>query len=338
MANEVCYAINPLVLQEDDHFRNEELELIEKHLQDLQMISMPQLEEKSKRNLLARYYYSVLNFSCYTNNKFIREMTLLANEGVVAAGITLGDLYSKGLNLDLDVGKAIESYLLSAKLGSSTAFLRLGQLYALSASEEGALKRAKYYFQKSESIGDAKGAFNLGILLVTKESNIEEGILSFKKAAKSGHGRAAFNLYILLTDSTSPYFDNEEAMTNLKIASEAGVVEAHYRLGLHYLENNANSLETGLSLLKKAANSEYVPAQEALGVHYSKNISSLKQFEKAEKWMQKAALNGSEASYGNLMTLYESFKSVVSDTDLRKSNWIAHYNSMLSKSSKQKQK
>ena len=104
--------------------------------------------------------------------------------------------------------------------------------------------------------GDPIGCCNYGLLLakgagVTKDEKM--AIKYMRKGVSSNFTEAIYDCGVFLDKAKGEDRSVDESRRLLKLASDAGHINATYNLGISYVENEPKDTEKGLELIKKAA-------------------------------------------------------------------------------------
>ena len=149
--------------------------------------------------------------------------------------------------------------------------------------KEGNKEKAKEWYEKAASKGDADAMNNLGVLYAD-EGNREKSKELYEKAASKGYTDAMNNLGVLYDNEG----DKEKAKELYEKAASTGDTDAMNNLGrFYYKEGNK---EKAKEWIEKAASKGNVEAIYNLGVFYENEGNK----EKAKEWYEKSAAKGSK--------------------------------------------
>jgi hypothetical protein len=212
-----------------------------------------------------------------------REALPLAEAGNPASQTLLGELYSKGLGVGLD------------------------------------LKQAERWYRAAAAQGDAAAQNALGLILLDEKdapfARHREGMEFLEKAAAKGNVEAHFRLgQILILGELGP-LDPEAAAKHFTIAAEKGHAEAQYSLGTLYSEGagvppdpEAAALWTG-----RAAQQGLSDAQLEYGIMVFKGRGVTKDETLGATWILRAAEQGNPVAQNRIANLYANGRGVIID-------------------------
>ena len=187
--------------------------------------------------------------------------------------------------------KAKEWYEKAASKGDADAMNNLGVLYA----DEGNREKSKELYEKAASKGDTEAMNNLG-LLYYNERDKEKSKEWYEKASSKGDTEAMYNLGVLYADEGN----REKSKELYEKAASKGYTDAMNNLGVLY--DNEGDKEKAKELYEKAASTGDTDAMNNLGRFYYKEGNK----EKAKEWIEKAASKGNVEAIYNLGVFYEN--------------------------------
>jgi uncharacterized protein len=144
---------------------------------------------------------------------------------------------------------------------------------------------------------------------VMREFWTKAEIAKTKEKAREGDANAQALLGALYASGSIGRINRRAAFNWYKRASDSGLANGQYDLGLMYLlgEGTRKSVATGMRLLRAAAAQDYNIAQEALGQIYEFGAHGVKKsIANAERWYQAASRNGNNRARFSLGMLYVS--------------------------------
>lgn len=214
---------------------------------------------------------------------------------------------------DLDNFKKIEA---QAKLGETDSQIKYFETVISHPKQLGQFAQQAYEFLLSAgNKGHLEANFLLGYLYVNGiwiKKDLNVGLFFLQKSSDKGLDKAQFLMGITYLELSYLSKDTEledayrkQSIIWLKKAHKKGHVEATAYLGtvLTYKENTRNK---GLSLLKAAISKDSSYAMFSLGLHYKilwDHGRNDIDFQKATKWLSKAASLGDEDASEMLATL-----------------------------------
>jgi uncharacterized protein len=149
---------------------------------------------------------------------------------------------------------------------------------------------------------------------VTREKWTKTEIAKIKDRALKGDASAQALLGALYASGSTGRVNKRAAYTWYARASNSGLADAQYNLGLMYLlgEGTTKNVPTGMRLLRAAAAQKYDVAQEALGQIYELGAHGIKKsFSNAGRWYRSASRNGNNRARFSLGMLYVSKRTPV---------------------------
>lgn len=251
------------------------------------VLSFPALAAEENAQAVARAFTHLVEGE-FTEAKTI--VAPLADAGDPEAQHLLGYLFENGLGVDVDVQRAVDLYLTSARAGQADAQYSLGEL-ALA--------------------GEA----------VQRDPEIAVGW--YKLAARQGHGKAMLRLGVLHAQGDGVEKDMPAALTFFEEAAEEGVAEAARNVAIAYLTGDgvARNYRTAATWFEKAADGDDPVANYNLGLLHQSGRVGAPDMGKSEQHMRASA----QAGFGPAMTalgliLHETGKP---DDDEHPADWFA---------------
>ncbi|XP_009796602.1 F-box protein At1g70590-like [Nicotiana sylvestris] len=162
--------------------------------------------------------------------------------------------------VEVNLNKALDSFLQGAARGSTLAMVDAGLLYW----EMGRKEQGVSFYRKAAVLGDPAGQCNLGIsLLEANPPDIEEAIKWMYKASIAGYVRAQYQLALCLHKGRGPSRDLKEAARWYLKAAEGGYVRAMYNTAICYSvgEGLSQSHKLARKWMKRAADRGHSKAQ-----------------------------------------------------------------------------
>lgn len=225
-------------------------------------------------------------YAAYQRGQYLtayREALPLAEKGNPASQTLLGELFSKGLGVGLDLKQAEKWYRAAAGQGDAAAQYALGALLA----------------------GDDDTAF----------ARRREGTEFLEKAAAQGHVEAHFRLGQLLIVGMIGPVDAEAAVKHFAFAAERGHSEAQYALGTLYAEGAGAPPDPAAAAqwLGRAAQAGLSDAQLDYGIMVFKGRGVAKDEKLGAAWILRAAEQGNPVAQNRIANLYANGRGVIID-------------------------
>lgn len=214
----------------------------------------------------------------------IRWFKMSSDQGNAEAQCKLALMYENGQGTEKDYDEAFSLYSLSANQGYADAQYFLGQLY-----ENG-----------------------LGV-----EQNLREAYRLYVLAAEQGDEEAKDRVTDI--ESRNPDVKHDTNMNNadsnaeeitiklLKDASEKGIAQSQYLLGVAYLTGTGVELDYNIAheLLNCAAEQNHSKAQYNLGVIHANGLGVEVDIDKAYMWFKRSAISGNDDAIEAINQLIE---------------------------------
>ncbi|MCL2012080.1 MAG: sel1 repeat family protein [Cystobacterineae bacterium] len=235
--------------------------------------------------------------------KAVEWLSKAAETKHVEALFRLGEIYSKGQGVPVDLQRAMECYSKAINKGHVEAHFKLGLMHESAEDHKLAVRR----FKKAAEMGHAEAQFHLGKMYYEGRSviiNKPRGFQLLREASKNGH-REAVQLYEQAREEVSKNAPAKVVLTEadkkllegLKKSAEEGCVESQWKLGGLYreglkIEKNLKSsnkwYEKAARGLAKLAMKENADAQRKLAEIYKDGLGSPKDNELSMAWYKKA--------------------------------------------------
>ena len=257
-----------------------------------------------------------------------------AEQGMPEAQADLASAYLEGRNVEKDEKKGVEMLENAAQQGNPMAIAVLAAYYINHSTSEEDHTKGVVLLQTLAAAGDPDSQFNLGVCYMnsvgTKELVQEQKLVNdelkkmgegkeltdlqiaaywLEKAAEAGHPLAQQNIGLLIVQQIIPG-DQQKALEYIRKASESGLAQSQYTLGMLTLTGQAGvkqNTNEGIALLKKAAEGGMPQAQNDLGLIYMQGGNGVKQnAAMGYNWLKKAAAQGHPAAMFYLSLCYAS--------------------------------
>ena len=213
----------------------------------------------------------------------------------------IGRLYLKGFGVELDYGKAINSFLLSAENGYGHANYYIGNMWYYGLGFEKDYSEALTYYDKAAKQGDSYANYRLGKMYLKGEGvsvDVHEAARCFKKS-KDRVVLANYDLARLYESYREIFSESQEEIFSLYKKALEGLTEqekeihdtfTEIRLGNMYLNGQGTQvdIDKAIEWLNKAAEQDNADALYQLGYIYSNEEYSCFDTEKAYDYYARA--------------------------------------------------
>ena len=220
----------------------------------------------------------------------------------------LGVMYSKGIDVDVDISNSIHYYERAMDQGDVRAMFNLGTLYEFDGGENiQNYDKAREYYQRAADLNDKYAQTNLGTMYYSED--VAKAAELFEKAAAQGDSDAQANLGIIYFYGKEPFKkDLSKAFNYFEEASKAGDPDAQVMLGVLYEEGfdgRKPDYEKAVEYYRKSAEQGNPDAQFNLGIMYENGYGVERDVEKTIEWYTHAANNGNSDAMYNLAVIYQ---------------------------------
>ena len=235
----------------------------------------------------------------------------LAEAGDADARASLGFMYAKGVNTEINEGEAVRWYELAAQQDNVTAQFNLGVMHAQGRGVQRNYREASYWYAKAAEQGDPEAQAILHMMYskgIGVEKNDQAAFEWCRRAAEGGHLNACFRLGGMYWKGTGVEQDLESAFQWFKRAADRGHISAQLMLAYLYGKGQGvarNDVEA-YHWYRRAAEAGNPFAQYNLGLIYAKGRGIEKNSGEARKWYERAAEQGNERAEKALARLQES--------------------------------
>ena len=213
----------------------------------------------------------------------------------------IGRLYLKGFGVELDYGKALNSFLLSAENGYGHANYYIGNMWYYGLGFEKDYSEALTYYDKAAKQGDSYANYRLGKMYLKGEGvsvDVHEAARCFKKS-KDRVVLANYDLARLYESYREIFSESQEEIFSLYKKALEGLTEqekeihdtfTEIRLGNMYLNGQGTQvdIDKAIEWLNKAAEQDNADALYQLGYIYSNEEYSCFDTEKAYDYYARA--------------------------------------------------
>lgn len=152
-----------------------------------------------------------------------------AAEGDAMALFEIGNRYTDGIGVEVDLAKAAIFYAAAAERGFAPAQYRYGNLNEKGLGLPRNLEQAKHWYLQAAEKGNASAMHNLAVLYATGADSApdnKEAIKWFEKAAERNVKDSQYNLGILYAQGAGTKPDLEESYQWFALAAQAGDKDA----------------------------------------------------------------------------------------------------------------
>ncbi len=169
--------------------------------------------------------------------KALRHFRVAAEGGFPNAQAMLGSIYEAGDGVERNHVEAVKWFCRAVDSGHTEAMVHLGRHYRFGTGVPKDLREAAKWFRLAADRGEPTGMLNLGWLYGYEEHDQAAALKCFRDAAKQGLTEAMYELYLSYWNGKGVAEDRDEAKKFLKLAAEAGLAKAQYRLaGIYELD------------------------------------------------------------------------------------------------------
>lgn len=241
-------------------------------------------------------------------DKAIKLATLAAEQGDAQAQCNLAKMYLASEDESI-YEDAIKWLQLSSEQENAEAQCKLGLMYENGQGTEKNYCEAFRLYSLSANQGFADAQYCLGQLLengLGVDQNCQEAYKWYVLAAEQGDEEAKER--IIDIESINPELKQGASMINtdsnaeeitiklLKDASEKGIAQSQYLLGVAYLTGTGVDLDYNIAqeLLISAAEQNHSNAQYNLGVIHANGLGVESDLDKAYQWFKRSAMLGND--------------------------------------------
>ena len=233
-----------------------------------------------------------------------------AQSGDPEAEFKLGNMYLRGVGIELDRGKGIHWLKQAAKHGHTAAKYNLACCYMSGIGVPQDKTTAILMFSEAAQSGDLDAVNNLaGCCMRGDGTAIDQGLAAkyYKQAADQGHPKAQYNYGECLFNGLGVPQDQAEAVKWYRQAAEQGDPDGQYSYGWCLLNGTgiAKDPTAAKNMLELAADQHHTAAQKELGYCYTNGMGTGKNFATAVKYFGKAASDGDKEAAEVLVACYK---------------------------------
>lgn len=226
------------------------------------------------------------------------ELHPLAEAQNAYAQYLLGEIYSTGKGVPVDLIQGLYWYQESAEQGFADSQMYLGNYYSKNAKSPKELLEAINWYELAATHKQVDGIFREEAIVAASNLQLQLGKLYY-----SGE---------------SVQQDYQEAANYFQHAAENGNIDAQMLLGAMYLQGKgiARNLQKAKHWFEEAAEKDNPYAQNNLANMYLAGQGTDKDLQKGRDWLEKSANNGFSQAQYNLGLIYESGTGVNPDKEI----------------------
>ncbi|CAE7643912.1 esiB [Symbiodinium sp. CCMP2592] len=226
-----------------------------------------------------------------------------------SATVNLGVMYSKGLGVRQDYGKAVELFQSSADLGNSKAMFNLGLMYFHGAGVQKRITKAVELYEEAAGLGNCEAMFNLGYMYyrgIGVQKNHSKTVELLQKAAELEYADAMFHLGKMYHFGDGVEQNNSKAAQLYSKAADLGNADAFVNLGDMYYDGAGveQNYSKAAQLYGKAADLGNADAMFNFGNMYHFGEGVEHNDSKAAQLYSKAADLGDADAFANLAKMF----------------------------------
>ena len=171
-------------------------------------------------------------YGAYQRGEYLTALALAlprAQQDDAAAQTLIGEIYSKGLGVGEDDGRAAGWFEIASRHGDMLAAFELATMYEDGSGVAKDPKRAATLFQQSADAGYMPAKYNLALLYIGGlyvEPNLLKAAALLKEAADSGLPEAQYDYGNLLMQGAGVPPDEKAAARQIGLAAQSGLIAA----------------------------------------------------------------------------------------------------------------
>jgi len=176
----------------------------------------------------------------------VRWLTAAADQGLVPPLLALAELFLQPPNSSMtaDTSKAIQYYEQAAAKGSATAQVTLGTIFSRGLQGKVDYAQAIEWYKKAADKGEPDGEFALGVSYALGHGAAVDYALARRwltAAANQGQIEAQYDLAIICEQGNGAPPDRDLASHYYQMAADRGMAKAQYRFGLFLAKGASGS-------------------------------------------------------------------------------------------------
>ena len=178
------------------------------------------------------------SYAAYAQGRYLTALKLAEEEaakGSKEAYTLMGEIYSEGLGVAQDYGKAADAYAKAADLGDPNAQFSLGLMVAEGLGVKKDLRIAADLFEKAAANGNPAAQYNLALVYLQgkgRPADEAKAAQWMEKAATSGNAQAQYDLGALYQFGRGVSPDKKKAAEWTGRAADAGLADAQVEYGI----------------------------------------------------------------------------------------------------------
>lgn len=233
-----------------------------------------------------------------------------AQSGDPEAQFKLGNMYLRGVGIELDKAKGIHWLKQAAQQGHASAKYNLACCYLSGIGVPQDKTTAVMMFNEAARSGDLDAMNNLAGCCMRGDGTAPDQTLAakyYRQAAEQGHPKAQYNYGECLFRGLGVSADHEEAVKWYRQSAEQGDPDGQYSYGWCLLNGAGIPKDAAAArdMLELAANQHHTDAERELGYCYTNGTGTYKNFASAARYFSKAAANGDKESAEALIACYK---------------------------------
>jgi TPR repeat protein len=234
----------------------------------------------------------------------LEKLKARAIAGDTDAQLRLGNRYSSGVTVKMDIGEAKKWYLLAAESGTADGYMALGLYYYLTGTPPDYAK-AKEAYEKAANLGHVGAQLNVGQLYWAGEGVEQDYLIAgkwIKMAADAGDEQALFLLGAMYAEPLGVKQDYKLAHKYYEQSMAKGYACAMFNLGNLYLYGQGVKKDEvkAHELYRAGAVSNHPPSLCNLGVNYLIGRGVEKNTKEGLRLLYESAIRGYAVAQMNL--------------------------------------
>lgn len=220
-------------------------------------------------------------------------------KGGVKAALMLGCCYAEGIEVNLDMDRALELWEQAAEAGNADAAMKLGECYMYGFGVlRFDLEKSFKWYEIAYELGATEAAYSLGLFYRSGsvvEKDEEKALKYWREAADYGMKEAQAALGLEYFEGKNTKRNMLDAVKYLKMAADQGEPKAAFYAGLCCEMGYGMPIEDYVSAAyyyMVAADAEVPEAQVHLANMYFNGLGVEENVDRGNYWLKQAQLNG----------------------------------------------